>query len=141
MRPSSRRLIWLFLLSATLPLGAQARKRDADWSAPAGAAARSNPIAGRMDLAAGGRKLFRQRCASCHGADGRGTPKAPDLAEPDIDAQADGVLFWKITQGNARTGMPAFSSLPEPQRWQLVLHLRSLLEGAAFSRKQQPGSF
>lgn len=131
MRPSTRRLTALFLLIATSTLGAQARERDADWVAPADAAARSNPIAGRVDLAAGGRKVFRQRCASCHGADGRGTSKAPDLTEQDIHAQTDGALFWKISHGNARTGMPAFSLLPEPQRWQLVLHIRSLTSATA----------
>jgi hypothetical protein len=36
------------------------------------------------------------------------------------------VLFWKITNGNTDRGMPSFSKLPELQRWQLVLYLRTL---------------
>ena len=40
--------------------------------------------------------------------------------------KADGALFWKISTGNSRSGMRAFSFLPAAQRWQLVLFLRTL---------------
>jgi hypothetical protein len=43
-----------------------------------------------------------------------------------VQEQSDGVLFWKITTGNTRRGMPTFSFLPESQRWQLVLHIHRL---------------
>jgi hypothetical protein len=43
-----------------------------------------------------------------------------------VQVQTDGALFWKISTGNTRKGMPAFSFLPEAQRWQLVLRLRTL---------------
>jgi len=98
---------------------------DAKWTAPAEAAQRANPLANRPDAEAGGRKLFLQRCASCHGDDARGGDKGPDLTAADVQAQSDGALFWKITHGNTRTGMPTFSFLPEIQRWQLVLHVRT----------------
>jgi mono/diheme cytochrome c family protein len=104
----------------------QVHERDQDWIAPESNASRSNPLAARPDAAAGGAKLFRQRCTTCHGRDGSGTARAPDLALPEVQAQTDGALFWKISSGNARQGMPTFSFLPEPQRWQLVLHLRTL---------------
>jgi hypothetical protein len=45
-----------------------------------------------------------------------------------VQSQRDGALFWKISTGNTREGMPAFSFLPEPQRWQLVLHVRGLAD-------------
>ncbi len=128
MQGAPRGLTGLFVLIAALAYGAQGRDRDATWIAPAGHASRVNPFAARADAAAGGRKIFRQRCASCHGDAGRGTPKAPDLTEREVHAQTDGALFWKISHGNARTGMPAFSFLPEQQRWQLILHLRSLTD-------------
>jgi mono/diheme cytochrome c family protein len=112
---------------ASLPvLLAQARDRDAAWSAPPEAAAKVNPLLNRPDAAAGGAKLFQQRCATCHGEEGRGTSKAPDLSGPDVQAQTDGQLYWKINTGNTRAGMPAFSFLPELQRWQLVLHVRAM---------------
>lgn len=125
-----RGLTGLFVLIAALAYGAQAPDRDATWIAPADAASRHNPLAGRSDAAAGGRKLFQQRCATCHGDEGQGTPKGPNLAEREVQGETDGALFWKISHGNAHTGMPAFSFLPEPQRWQLVLHLRSLAAAA-----------
>ena len=102
----------------------QIRDHDSTWTAPRVATSRSNPLAGRRDVVAGGRKVFQQRCANCHGADGRGTAEGPDLAQMEVQAQSDGELFWKISGGNSRAGMPAFSFLPEPQRWQLVMQVR-----------------
>ena len=113
---------------------AQNGERDSSWAAPPGAAARPNPLAGRPETAAGGAKLFRSRCAGCHGADGRGTTKGPDLVDPLVQAQTDGALFWKMSGGNSRGGMPAFSFLPETQRWQLVLHLRQRADGIVGAR-------
>jgi mono/diheme cytochrome c family protein len=102
------------------------RERDSNWVAPDRDASKTNPLAGRTDAEAGGRKIFHQRCATCHANDGRGTAKGPDLTQPDVQSESDGALFWKITSGNTREGMPTFSSLPEAQRWQLVLHVRRL---------------
>lgn len=103
-------------------------QQDAKWQAPAEAASRANPLAGRPETAAGGQKLFRRNCVECHGADGSGLAKkhAADLKLSSVQQQSDGVLFWKITNGNPDRGMPSFSKLPELQRWQLVLFLRTL---------------
>jgi hypothetical protein len=43
-----------------------------------------------------------------------------------VQEQRDGVLFWKITNGNPDRGMPSFSKLPDLERWQLILFLRTL---------------
>ena len=100
---------------------------DPDWKAPEKDSARTNPLASRPQLAAGGEKLFARSCASCHGDEAkRAAAKAPDLASPAVQAETDGALFWKITNGNTRRSMPAWGVLPEPQRWQLVLYLRKL---------------
>lgn len=103
-------------------------EQDATWRAPTAAIARENPLASRPELAAGGRKLFQKNCAECHGSNGSGmeTKHSADLQLPVVQQQTDGTLFWKITNGNARKGMPSFSKLPEQQRWQLVLFLRTL---------------
>jgi mono/diheme cytochrome c family protein len=116
-------------MACVVPLVAQSdhvRERDPDWIASAKDASRSNPFASRPTAAAGGQKLYGQRCSTCHGADGQGTSRAPDLMAPDVQAQTDGTLFWKIGSGNTHGGMPSFSFLPDTQRWQLVLHLRVL---------------
>lgn len=115
----------MLLSMATLGAQSAPRAHDPEWRAPAHATSRTNPLAGRPEIAAGGRKLFDERCSSCHGDDRRGTPKAPDLLEAAVQAQTDGELFWKLTTGNSHTGMPSFSFLPALQRWQIVMHLRS----------------
>ena len=98
------------------------------WIAPVSAEGRVNPLSGRIDVLPGGKKLFRQRCSSCHRDDGTGTSRGPNLMTAPVQKQSDAELYWKISSGNSRTGMPSFSFLPEPQRWQLVAYLRSLTE-------------
>lgn len=105
--------------------GLHERERDAEWIAPADAAGKVNPLAGRSDVVPGGQKVYQQRCASCHGDDGGGSPKAPNLLQGAVQTQQDGELYWKISSGNTRQGMPSFSFLPELQRWQLVETLRA----------------
>jgi mono/diheme cytochrome c family protein len=103
-------------------------QQDPSWRVPAKASARSNPLTQRPEAAAGGEKLFKRNCVECHGEDGGGLTKrhAADLQLPLVQQQTDGLLFWKITNGNTDRGMPSFSRLPELQRWQLVLYLRTL---------------
>ena len=122
-----RIFFWPVMLIAPLVLAQNLNyQQDATWRAPAEAAEKKNPLAGQRELAAGGKKLFRLKCAECHGTFGEGLKKAADLQLPLGQAQSDGALFWKITNGNPSRGMPSFSALPELQRWQLVLHLRTL---------------
>jgi mono/diheme cytochrome c family protein len=110
---------------------AVAQKESAKLPAvPPQAAAKKNPLAGDAEAAKGGRKLFNRQCAQCHGDDGKsGKRGAIDLTSPEIQRQSDGALFWMITNGNSRRGMPAWSHMPEMERWQVVLHLRQLATG------------
>ena len=103
-------------------------QQDPNWAPPAQAVHRPNPLAGRTDAVAGGQKLFKRNCVECHATDGRGLTKkhSADLQLPPVQEQSDGALFWKITNGNTGRGMPSFSRLPEFERWQLVLFLRTL---------------
>ena len=122
-----RILLWLVLLGVPLVLAQnQNYQQDPTWRVPAEAADKMNPLAERPELAAGGKKLFTRNCVECHGKSGEGLKKAADLQLATVQGQSDGALFWKITNGNPDRGMPSFSRLPELQRWQIVLHLRTL---------------
>jgi len=123
-----RRIALLCLCTAAAWAQNQAYQPDSNWRAPEQAASRANPLADRPDAAAGGRKLFVRHCAECHGADGTGVEKkrSADFHLPVVQEQSDGALYWKITNGNPGRGMPSFSRLPELQRWQLVLYIRTL---------------
>lgn len=127
------RTILVGLLCGLVPAAAVGARqsggeRPSDWNAPADANTKSNPLTGRPETHAGGAKLFAERCSACHADDGTGTSRGPNLTLKRVQSQTDGALFWKISSGNTRTGMPAFSGLPALQRWQLVSHVRALVE-------------
>jgi mono/diheme cytochrome c family protein len=94
--------------------------------APRKAAVRRNPLAADPDAVAAGGKLFAQHCAECHGDMAEGRKKAPSLLVDDVQQATPGTLFWLLTNGVVRHGMPVWSKLPEPQRWQLVSFIKSL---------------
>ncbi len=90
------------------------------------AAQASNPYAGQADAVAAGRKLFRNECAQCHGAEAVGGPKAPSLRSRRVQEAPDDALFKFLTNGKLKHGMPSWSRLPEQRRWQIVTYLKSL---------------
>jgi mono/diheme cytochrome c family protein len=94
--------------------------------APEKAANRANPLENDPDAVAAGGLLFEDHCAECHGDDARGARKGPSLRVTDVQDAKAGTLFWLLTNGVVRKKMPAWSKLPEPQRWQLVRYLQSL---------------
>ena len=97
--------------------------------APAKAIARPNPLENDRDAVMAGAKLYGQHCAECHGQTGEGghgSKKGPTLRAVEVQQAAPGTLFWVLTNGVVRRGMPVWSKLPEPQRWQLVSFIKSL---------------
>jgi mono/diheme cytochrome c family protein len=94
--------------------------------APVKAAAKHNPLESDPEAVAAGAKLFELHCAECHGASADGGKKGPSLRVEDVQQASPGALFWLLTNGVVRRGMPVWSKLPEPQRWQLVSYIRSL---------------
>jgi mono/diheme cytochrome c family protein len=93
---------------------------------PAKAAARHNPLESDPETVAAGAKLFEQHCAECHGTSADGGKKGPSLRAEEVQQATPGALFWLLTNGVVRKGMPVWSRLPEPQRWQLVRYIKSL---------------
>ena len=101
---------------------------DGGWVAkvPAKNRQRPNPFDSDPQAIAAGTKLFRQNCAQCHGSEATGRDKKPDLHSDRIRNATPGELEWLITNGSLKNGMPSWSRLPEPQRWQIVTYLKSL---------------
>jgi len=94
--------------------------------APAKYRAKTNPMAADKDAVAAGKVLFGEHCAECHGENALGTKKAPSLRATEVQAASPGALFWILTNGIVRKGMPVWSKLPEPQRWQLITYIQAL---------------
>jgi len=94
--------------------------------APEKVRAKRNPFDHNADALATGKILFEQHCAECHGETALGGKKAPSLRAVEIQSASPGAVFWILTNGVVRRGMPVWSKLPEPQRWQLVTYIKSL---------------
>jgi mono/diheme cytochrome c family protein len=93
---------------------------------PEAARARKNPFAGDAREAAAGGKLFEQHCSDCHGPKAGGTRRGPTLLSQEVEEATPGTLFWTLTNGVVWHGMPVWSKLPEPERWQIVTFIESL---------------
>ena len=71
-----------------------------------------------------GATLFRERCADCHGADGKGVA-GHDLTRLWSAGATDARVFQTIRGGVPNTIMPS-STAPDDQLWALVAYLRSV---------------
>lgn len=102
------------------------------WVAPSDAKNLKNPLAKSDKAVTDGKKIAETNCAPCHGPKGLGDgPAAAALpvkpanwTSPAVQAESDGELFWKITNG--RGPMPPWKHLSENDRWALVQYIRSL---------------
>src|SRR5580698_11515310 len=73
-----------------------------------------------------GKQAFESRCAGCHGLDGRGGERAPDIASnAKTQQRSDSELYRIVEQGLPGTGMPAFASLGSNIK-NVVAYLREL---------------
>ena len=84
-----------------------------------------------------GRALFLQRCALCHGerADGNGVRRkglssAPaNFQSTDWRANTDARrVFMILTEGKRGTSMPAWPTLSDEQKWEVVAYVLSVAE-------------
>jgi len=93
-----------------------------------------NPFDTSADIEAG-RKVFRQTCAACHGADARGTGNGPALADRILrHSNNDWATYKVIVNGIGGTSMPPHR-LPWDDSWRLVAFVRSIA-----GRAEAPGS-
>lgn len=102
------------------------------WVAPEAEKTRKNPLASDSKAIAQGEKVAKTNCVSCHGAKGKGdgaaavalNPKPADWTSQKVQAESDGEIFWKISNG--RGAMPPWKHLAENDRWALIRYIRSL---------------
>jgi mono/diheme cytochrome c family protein len=104
------------------------------WPVPDNYKKMKNPVAADAASIAEGKTLYATHCKSCHGAKGLGDgSKAPqlktepgDFSKGDFQAQTDGALFYKTTEG--RDDMPNFKKkIPDTdERWSIVNFMRTL---------------
>jgi putative copper resistance protein D len=88
-------------------------------------------------IARGG-TLYAKHCAVCHGASGRGDgparwslPRDPaDLTAQHTADHTAGDLFWWVTHGIPRSGMPGVEDvMSETERWDVINFVRVLAAG------------
>jgi mono/diheme cytochrome c family protein len=117
---------------AALALCIAATAANSDWLQKVSSKDRNrpNPLANDPTAARAGAKIFAEHCAPCHGAEAEGKVQGkhyrPNLHTARIQQATPGELFWILTNGSLRNGMPSWSRFPEPERWQLVTYLKSL---------------
>ena len=131
----SRLLLAAICCVASTIMVSRLTAQDAHFhNAPVESAQLKNPLAGQATATATGEKLYVTYCASCHGASGQGSGEIPALNEAPTQTVPEGEVFWFITTGTVKNGMPAWGVLSEQQRWQIVSYLRTL-KNAAGSNK------
>lgn len=76
------------------------------------------------------RQTFSTTCAACHGLDGHGGERGPDIASRQVQKHSDEQLTRTVRNGISETGMPNFAFLGDAKIATLVNYLR-VLQGAS----------
>lgn len=104
---------------------------------------RRPPVTYHAASIAPGMSVYREHCATCHGATGAGDGPSvhslrrplADLRSPPASRRHAGEIFWLITHGIPGRGMPGFESrLGEAERWDAINFLRALGSADAAGR-------
>jgi mono/diheme cytochrome c family protein len=111
-----------------LGVTAMASEGQSDWRKKVGKKdrLRVNPLADDDSAITVGARIFGEHCATCHGVGAGGIGRRPSLRTVRVHDASDGELQWLLRNGSLAHGMPAWSGLPEVQRWQIVRYLHSL---------------
>jgi glucose/arabinose dehydrogenase len=125
-------------LAISLPLPASHAQNRTFHNAPPRTKDVKNPY-GEHPPADGG-QLYLRYCSSCHGQQGEGAGNIPALVKGPTQTAADGEIFWYVTNGEIKNGMPPWSSLPAKQRWAVISYLKALGRGTVAAAKPAPGT-
>jgi mono/diheme cytochrome c family protein len=97
-----------------------------------------NPLGRDAEAVTAGGLLYERHCRECHGQKAEGK-KGPSLFAREVQTATPGALFWVLTNGVVRKGMPVWSKLPEAQRWQIVAFIKSLKKTETPERAEDDG--
>lgn len=107
--------------------------QGSDWKAPASAKSITNKVKSSSKSIKAGKSIFESKCVACHGKTAKGdgpggkalNPKPANLTSEKVQAQTDGEIFWKISNG--RGNMIKWEGIiAENERWDLVNFIRSV---------------
>lgn len=74
-----------------------------------------------------GKKTFEAICASCHGLDGRGGERGPNIATvQEVQNLSDSEILKILRDGKTYAGMPGFAGLGNDRLGAILKHLRKL---------------
>jgi len=103
-------------------MGLQPRNSAAQEKASAAKKSRTNSQA-----AASGKQTFETICAGCHGLDGQGGERGPNIvSRPEVRKLSDRELLQLLREGRPAKGMPPFGPLGDAQLASVMSHLRGL---------------
>ena len=130
---STLALILAGIVMFTIFSGFDSVNQKKPWPVPDNYKNMKNPLKSDAAVLAGGKALYSTHCKSCHGAKGLGDgskaaqlkTEAGDFSIADFQAQTDGAIFYKLTEG--RDDMPNFKKkIPDAdERWSLVIYMRT----------------
>jgi mono/diheme cytochrome c family protein len=132
----TRGSLFVILLAVIAAAVVYTIEQNRPWSVPEQARQLKNPLQPSDAILKSIRPIYANKCAVCHGNDGKGDGHDASLYDPKptnftdatrMAAATDGELFYKLTEG--RKPMPSFKKrLTDDQRWQLVVLIRSFTE-------------
>ena len=119
------------VLSSAIP--ARSQTSTSNWQIPPSAKTERSPLTSSPALLKKGKGIFQSRCQKCHGPLGKGDGpdadaknKPANLTASPADLNPDGVLFYKVWNGQPPK-MPAFKSLiSRDEVWTVVEYAKSL---------------
>lgn len=133
---SSSEFFKMLAIGAVLLIGCNSSQAQSNsWPVPSDAVNVKNPEPSDEASIKNGKTLYHTYCAPCHGDKGKGdgpasaslNPKPADHTSAMVQAESDGTIYYKITEGRAHTAMPPFKAVLHPdQRWAIVNYMRTL---------------
>jgi len=109
--------------------------QGSSWTAPPESGQLENPLSDDPTAWEKGKKIYDKLCWTCHGKLGNGDgpmsksldPKPAVHTSEAVQKQADGAIFWKISNGKGLMA-PYENLLSKTERWHLVAYIRKLGE-------------